>query len=154
AAPNPSTESDDAALLVADGKDQSSSKPVIIMIGPFFAKNQAGLFDQRKRMRLVLGPVHRVVPLVRRVAEAEEFDGFGGDAAFLKIIAGDLAPGLIGESGLPALGDLFMNVPEGFFEMADLLLAGLVLEFQCDMGSFGQAAHRVHESNIFVLLHE
>src|SRR5438128_2730082 len=38
--------------------------------------------------------------------------------------------------------------------MPDLLLAGLVVELQRDMGAFGQAPHCIHERNIFVILHE
>jgi len=54
-------------------------------------------------------PVDGVIPGVGRVAEAEELDGLGRDAAFGQVIAGDLAGGVVGQAGLPALGDLLLH---------------------------------------------
>ena len=103
---------DDAALFVADGKDEAAAKAVVEMVRAFLARDQAGLLDQRQFEMFAFGPIDRVVPGVGRVAEAEEFDGLGGDAAAGEVIAGDLAGALAGQGGLPALGDLLVDLKQ------------------------------------------
>jgi hypothetical protein len=100
------------------------------------------------------GPVDRVVPQVGGVAEAEELDGLGGDAAFGEVIAGDLGGGIAGQGGLPALGDLLVDEQKLVLEVARLRLAGGGFHFQRDAGAFGQAAHGVHEINVLIFANE
>src|SRR5207248_495807 len=140
-------EGNNASLLVADGEDEPAAKTVVIMIAVFLAQNEAGLLEEPGRMAFAFPPVNGIVPGFRGVAEAEEFDRFIGDAAFEEVVAGDLAARLVGESALPALGNLFVNLPERVLDVPNLLLAGLVVELERNPGPFCQAADGVKEGN-------
>ena len=105
-------------------------------------------------MVFAFGPVDGVVPGVRRGAEAEQFHGFRRHAAFCEIIAGGLAGGFVEQAILPALGDLLVNLEQLVLEMARLLFAGVLVEFQGNFGAFGQPADGVHEPDVFVFLDE
>ena len=102
---DPSAEANDAALFIANGEHQAATKAIVVTIGVLFADDQAALFDDRQFVALAPGPIDGVIPGLRRVAEAKEFHRFLGDAAFGQVIAGDLAGGIVGQGGLPALGD-------------------------------------------------
>ena len=73
---NPSAKANDAALLVANRKNQAAPKAVVIVVGPFLAQNQAGLLDQRRFKIFALGPIDGVVPSLGRIAQAEKLNGF------------------------------------------------------------------------------
>ncbi len=105
-------------------------------------------------MVFAFGPVDGVVPGVGRGAEAKEFHGFRRHAAFGEIIAGSLAGGFIKQAILPALGDLLVNLEQLVFEMARLLFAGGLIEFEGNFGAFSQPADGVHEADVFVFLDE
>ena len=139
-------EADHPPLLVADGEHQPSAEAVVVAVAVLLAQDEARLLDQRQFVAFAFGPVDRVVPEVRRVAEAEELHRFGGHAAFGEVIAGDLAGGFIGQGALPALGDLLVDLQQPFLEMPRLLLAGVLLILQRNLGPVGQPPHRLGES--------
>src|SRR6185436_4996357 len=95
-----------------------------------------------------------VIPGVRSVAEAEQLDGLVGNPAFGEVIAGDLASGIGGQSGLPAVADLLMHLEQGVLEGAGLLVAGGILEFEGDVRAVGEAFDGVDEGKAFVFANE
>jgi hypothetical protein len=120
----------------------------------FAGDDDAGFFDGGEVEFFGAGPIDGVIPGIGGGADAEEFDGLGGDAAFGEVIAGELAGGLVGETMLPALGELFVDIEQLVLEVAGLLGAGGVFEFEGDFGALGEAADGVHEADVFVFLEE
>ena len=88
------------------------------------------------------------------MAEAKQFHGFIGDTASLQIVARDLARGLVGERGLPALRDLLVNLEQRFLKKAVLLLPRVFFKLQRQVRPFGQPPHGFGEGDVFVFLDE
>ena len=121
----------------------------------FLAQNQPGLFDQRRvRSPLLFAQFTVSSHRFRRGAEAEQFYRLGRHAAFGEIIARHLAGGFVGEAVLPALRDLLVDLQQLVLEMARLLFAGVVVEFERNFRALGQPAHGVHEADVLVFLDE
>jgi hypothetical protein len=78
-AEHPAAEADDAALLVADRENKPAAEPVVLAL--VAGDGEAALFEQGGVVFLRLGPVDRVVPLVRRESDAKAPDRLVADAA-------------------------------------------------------------------------
>ena len=143
---------DDTTLFVADGEHESSAKTVVAMLGALFPHDQPGLFQEVGSEALAAAPINGVVPQVGGVTETEEFNGLLRHTAFGEVIAGDLPSGIVGQGSLPALGDLLVNGEELILDVAGLLGAGLLVEFQGNMSPFGQAPHGVQKPDVLVFL--
>src|SRR5208282_4278311 len=151
---NAAAEANHPALLVADRKYEPAAETVVVMLAAFLAQNQSGLFDEGEVVVLAFGPVVGVVPSIRRVAETKEFHRFRRHAAFRQIIAGDLATGFIEQRVLPALRDLLVELEQLVLDVARLLFAGGLIEFQRNFRALGQPADGVHKPDVFVFLDE
>ena len=172
---NPATEANHPALFVANRKHEPPAKTVVVMpeirrrrlevrfcvldfrllTSDFRLLNdESGFFDQRQFMTLAFGPVDGVVPGIRRGAEAEEFHGFRRHPALSEIISSHLAGGFVEQTILPALGDLLVDFEQPVLEVARLLFAGVLVEFEGNFGAFGEPADGVHEADVFVFLDE
>src|SRR6266571_5278692 len=154
AAEDAATEPDDAALFVANRENQPPAKPVVVMVAAFFAQDETGLLNKGQLVGLAPGPVERVVPGVGRVTEAEQFDRFIGNAALFQVIARDLSGGLLGERGLPAVGDLLVDLEQGFLQESMLLRAWVFGKLERNAGALGQPMHRFGKTDVFVFLDE
>src|SRR4051794_23554663 len=151
---NASAETDGASLFVANGKHEAAAKAIVIVFGSFFADDQAGFFNGRKLMPFGFGPIDRVIPKVGGVTKAEELHGFGGDATAREVITSNLAGGLIGQRGLPTLGDLLMNLEELFLYLTGLLVARAAFQLQRYFCTIGQAAESFDKVDALVFHHE
>src|SRR5207244_13588117 len=76
------------------------------------------------------------------------------DTPALRIVARDLARGLVGERGLPALRDLLVNLEQRFLKEAALLLPRVFFKLQRQVRPFGQPPHGFGEGDVFVFLDE
>jgi hypothetical protein len=74
---NASAESHHAPLLVADGEDEPAAEAVVKVVGALLAHDQSGLFDERQIVMFALGPIDRVIPGLRRAAQAEKLHRLG-----------------------------------------------------------------------------
>ena len=127
AAEDTTAERDHAPLLVADGKHETAAEAVVVAICLLLADDEAALLDKGQFEILALRPVHRVVPGFGREPETEELHGFFRNPALGEVVPRDLAGGVVGEGGLPALADLFVHQQQGVLEGAGFTLAGLAL---------------------------
>jgi hypothetical protein len=147
---HPATERDHAPLLIANRKHQPPAKPIVMAVGVLLANDQPALLHQRHVIALAGGPIHRVIPLLGRVAETEQLHRLRRDAAFGEVIARDLAAGIIGQHRLPALRDLLVDLEQLVLEKLRFLLSRALLEIERDFRPLRQTLHRFDKREIFV----